>query len=277
MFGEGAHGVLGTSDKGQAAMAGLAVALVLLAGCAGPGNAPEELDRVWSETVVDVMGQPPTPVSALPPVPPRGESRLPAVVYLHGCGGRGNTAHSHIRFFKLRGYAVFAPDHWSRPNAQAVHCDADTARSFAGPEVNALRHAEARRVRRGLRGLAWIDQERVVLVGHSQGANAAASYPHKGDFAKIVAIAGDCHFGVESHTPLLTVAARNDAWHARSPRKCKDFSGPQFESLTVAGGDHNVILDASYLAPPEEQARDTILEFLARQDAGGGIKLRIGG
>ena len=269
----------GSGHRGAGVLApcGMLALLALVVGCAGSSDAPEALDSVWNGTLVDIMGQPPMPVSALGPVPPRGQSRSPAVVYLHGCNGRGNTAHSHIRFLKLQGYAVFAPHHGSRPNAQADHCDGNTARRFARPEINRLHHAEARRIRRGLRGLSWIDQERVMLVGHSDGANAAASYPHDGDFAKIVAIAGDCRHGIAHNTLLLTIASQNDAWHARSSRKCKDFSGPKFESLTVLGGDHNFILDASHLAPPEEEARDTILEFLARQDRSRGIKLRIGG
>ena len=98
-----------------------------LVGCVTNANSPNEQAKIWNDTIIDINGHPPRPVSDIASFAPVPQEKMPAVVYLHGCGGRGNSAHSHIRFFKLMGFAVFAPNHHSRSNA-VTQCDPDKAK-----------------------------------------------------------------------------------------------------------------------------------------------------
>ena len=237
---------------------------VVLSACTTTTQAVDDnLDeRIWQETTVDIMGRRSTSVEELSPEQSPTDATVPAVIYLHGCGGRGNTATSHVRFFKLQGYAVFSPDHYVRPDAK-TECDYNTARVWATKSTREKRIEEAEIVRQRLRSLSWVDQYRVYLVGHSQGGWAAAHYRKAGDFTGIIAIATACGEGIEHHTPLLTIAAKRDEFAIKNNAiTCAEHYGRKATHLVVEGGDHNFIMDTSYLAEPEKQARDSILSFL---------------
>jgi dienelactone hydrolase len=243
------------------------VALLIETGCATATD-PATRERIWQETVVDVMGRPPTDVRRLADLATLAEPATPAVVYLHGCGGRGNTAHSHIRFFKLQGFAVFAPEHHTRADAIS-QCDQDTARTWQKPGTRTKRVEEATLVRDRLRQLPWIDQQRVYLAGHSEGGWAVAAYPYEGDFAGIIVIGASCGDRLESHTPVLTIAARHDQFAINSNAiTCATYRQANATHLVVEGGDHNFIIDAEPMPPSARQARDAILGFLAGSPAG---------
>lgn len=236
-------------------LAGLVIFL-----CVPYANAESSvLEQVWQETIIDMLGREPFEVRQSPSLSELSSEKMPVVVYLHGCGGRGNSAHSHIRFFKLQGFVVFAPDHYTRDDAR-TECDISRGIAWAGEHTKRKRIEEAAIVRDKLRQIDWVDQDNVYLVGHSQGGWAAAHYRTAGDFKGIISIAGACGEKPQYHTPLLTITASQDEF-MRGSITCDQYPAMNANHLLVDGGDHNFILD-TWLAKPERRARDAILKFM---------------
>lgn len=193
-------------------LARLALCLFILCGCRTPGDI-DELERSFE------FGQNRVPDTALQPGEFRALSeirehpaswktdvatkklkpgaRLPAVIYLHGCAG--NTAgYQWAAQFNRWGYAFFAPDSLARPRRSLC----GSGRSSMIRHRIPMRLQELEYALQQLRQLDWIDQQRLVLMGSSEGAQAASSY--RGDaFAAVVLIGTDCRFvGGSPRTPV---------------------------------------------------------------------------
>ncbi|PWR17968.1 dienelactone hydrolase family protein [Zavarzinia compransoris] len=96
----------------------------------------------------------------------RPDTRLPVIVFLHGCSG---DMAGVPELFVKKGFAVVAPWSFARPDRPASCGD-------VGPETLRWRLDEARWTLERLRGLPWVDSHGLALMGASEGGLAAAQY-----------------------------------------------------------------------------------------------------
>ena len=174
-------------------------------------------------------------------------TRLPAVIYLHGCAGN-TVGETWARTFSRLGYAFFAPDSLARPRRSLC----GTGRTRMITERIPMRTEEALYAVQELRKADWIDPNRIVLMGSSEGAQAASVY-NGTEFAAIVLSATDCRFSGGSPkaphgVPVLNMVGENDSQGGGSG--CPHFGRkePGSRRVVIKGAGHKL---ASY---PQAQA-----------------------
>lgn len=199
--------------------------LLLLAGCAassGQGGS-EAVERTWLQgqhqlpasalregqyTMLDEIRDHPLDwgnVVAMQKL--KAGVRLPAVIYLHGCAGNRNGDSWSAEVNRL-GFAFFAPDSLARPRQSM--CGTGRMTSIRIP----LRTRELRYALAQLQQLSWIDQQRIVLIGFSEGAQTAAAYRGEG-FAAVVLMGTNCKFSggspqTQAGVAVLSLKGAND-------------------------------------------------------------------
>ncbi len=193
-------------------------------------------------------------LEALGKGPPR-----PVVVYLHGCGGFGNSGKTNAGMLAAAGFVVVAPDSFARP-ARVKTCNAKT-HSAAGPkgiyaEIIAWRLEELERALHGLKAYAWVDRSNLFLFGHSQGSNAVAYYDGAAFKARVMT-GTRCSRGYRAPAdePGLAVSSVDDPWFRGRPVKCLDYTGRTALKVLMLDGKEHVTARV-----PE--GRRAILEFL---------------
>ena len=187
--------------------------LLLLCGCAVGFSAPP--------AGPDDVSIPPlaVPHSRMPtdPIPatfklPDGKGPFPAVIVLHGCGGRGPSQLLWAQRLNAWGYAALIPDSMTPRGIKRV-CEPD-AQPFVTPRdrVGDIGSAVA-----WLRGRPEIDPRRIAVLGQSHGGAAAALATQRryADFHLRAAIDyyGPCVDPADHGTvPLLVLAGELDDW-----------------------------------------------------------------
>jgi poly(3-hydroxybutyrate) depolymerase len=177
-------------------------------------------------------------------------TKIPAVIYLHGCAGNTAGAAWSKKFDEL-GYAFFAPDSLARPRRSLCYQGQMKSRRIP------WRTEELRYALQQLRQLGWIDQDRIILMGSSEGAQAASRYDGR-EFAAIVLSATDCRFSggspnAPSDVPVLNMVGANDT--KGGGRGCRI-------SRTVGGSRSLRIKGAGHKLPGYSQAREALEQFL---------------
>ena len=196
------------------------------------GSNPAPVIGRWSDTrLQSVIGK----LSA--------DSRVPAVVYLHGCSGIGAEEESGKLFLVERGFAVFLPDSFAR-GARRSNCNTNTLARSLAPETHGLRLEELRFAVDRVRALPWVDARRIYILGFSEGGLAAARYDGD-DVAGIVIFSWHCDGtppfrGIQAPAsiPLLTVLGTDDPWYrSKAGKHCGDFfdERPLSRSLLIEG------------------------------------------
>ena len=178
--------------------------------------------------------------------------KVPAVIYLHGCAGntKGDVWAGH---FSNMGYAFFAPNSLARPRQSL--CYTGNMNSLRIP----MRREELNYALQQIRKADWIDQDRVILMGSSEGAQAASDYDGR-EFAAIVLSATDCRFSGGSPNapagiPVLNMVGANDT--KGGGMGCRI-------SRTVGGSRHLRIKGAGHKLPGYSQAREALEQFLKK-------------
>ena len=166
-------------------------------------------------------------------------TRLPAVIYLHGCAGN-TVGETWARTFSRSGYAFFAPNSLARPRKSLCH----TGRTRMITERIPMRMEEALYALQELRKADWIDPNRIVLMGSSEGAQAASVY-NGTEFAAIVLSATDCRFSGGSPkaprgVPVLNMVGENDRQGGGSG--CPHFGRkePGSKRVMIEGAGHKL-------------------------------------
>ena len=151
------------------------------------------------------------------------------------------------------GYAFFAPDSLVRPRQSLCGSGLGTMIDYRIP----MRLDELDYTLRQLRKADWIDQKQIILMGSSEGAQAASDYGGR-EFAAIVLSATDCRFSggspyAPSDIPVLNMVGANDT-----------KGGGMGCSITriVGGSRHLIIEDAGHKLPMFAQAREALERFL---------------
>jgi len=196
-------------------------------------------------------------------------TKVPAIVYLHGCDGIGVEEESSRITFMEAGYAVFFPDSFARIGRRA-NCLTGDHSTHTAPEAHAFRIEEIAYARAQLRTLPWIDQARVFAIGFSEGGMALAGYDRR-DFARIVITGWHCdgegrYKGLRTPTdvPVLTIVATDDPWYqAKKGRHCGQYFGDRdnARSMVLQNNGHAIINSENL--KNAGMAKRAILEFLA--------------
>ncbi len=185
--------------------------------------------------------------------------KFPAVLYLHGCNGVGNGGRKDGTFLSSQGYAVFMPRSLARDRAPS--CDPESKKSGLIPEIRAYRQQEIAYSLDRIRELPFIDQNKLILMGHSEGC--AAVLHNKSDAFQLF-IASGCHckrtgIRLPKDKPLLIYRSENDPWSKVRDNNCLPIIDGRPEgsrSLLLPGDAH--------WAGDHTEVRAAILEMLRR-------------
>ena len=179
--------------------------------------------------------------------------KLPIAIHMHGCGGIGENddAYAYRDILLSQGYGVFMPDSFQRPGRDRL-CGQGGMH-----ERIALRQSEIRYALKEIRKLTWVKQDQLVLMGFSEGGNAADNW-YTNDFAGLIILGSACtHSGgsptAPDEVPVLAIVGEADDY--RPGMSCtisRSIGGSK--SVVISGGDHWI---ASY-----SQTKDSILKFL---------------
>jgi dienelactone hydrolase len=170
-------------------------------------------------------------------------TKAPAVLVLHGCSGIFPSPTAYRVFFMEHGFAVFEPDSFARPGHS---CESS---SLNGRKED-LEYAYER-----IRALPWVDQDRIVLLGISQGGRVVSLWSEPG-FAAHIILANNCGGRspqASAGIPVLAVVGEKDGYyHGSSCKISRKIKGSR--SIVIADAPHGII---DYLET--EQAMEEIL------------------
>jgi dienelactone hydrolase len=160
----------------------------------------------------------------------RPGAKAPAVLMLHGCTGLARGPAPTLLLLMKRGYAVFAPDSFARPGRT---CNMNTLYKRTEELAYALDKIQQ---------LPWVDSDRIVLMGVSQGGATVAQWDKPGFQAHVI-LADNCggrQPPAPSGTPVLAVVGENDDYFAGSSCDItRTIKGSK--SIVIAGANHDVV------------------------------------
>jgi len=188
--------------------------LLAVSACVTPlPNDPDELRRTWDQAEIrlDLGGDlavfgrlaDPRTKAVLARIP--AGRKLPVVVYLHGCAGlKWSRGEAFFERLARAGYVLVAPDSFARSYRPKMCGSANAWK-------DAVRNSEIRFAAEQLAGLPWADQDKLVLMGHSEGGEIVAAYPGEEFKARIVS-AAFCWRGIDSPGETLAISVAKDYW-----------------------------------------------------------------
>ena len=157
-------------------------------------------------------------------------AKTPVALVMHGCSGIIRNPVAYRLFLMELGFAVIEPDSFARPGHSC--------------EVRALnaRMADLGHAYKMIRELPWADQNRIVLVGISQGGAAVARWDQPG-FAAHIILANNCDGGLPGAPegiPVLAVVGEDDEYYKGSSCDVKrTLKGSQ--SIVIPHAPHGII------------------------------------
>ena len=218
--------------------------------------------RVWLPANAAVNGRRVSEVERVLAAMP-AETRLPSVIYAHGCRGFEDDVTTWASVLSGAGYAVFAPDAAARGDRPPV-CDTSTLYAHADLPRFARREAEVRYVYRQMLTLSWVVPQAVFLLGFDHGGVMAAGWPTR-EFAGIVITGWTCTapdikggLFTPADRPVLALrweedpVFRDPAWNG----DCEVHLGPR-------PGSRSIVLEGrGHSTATSPDARAAVLRFL---------------
>jgi dienelactone hydrolase len=165
---------------------------------------------------------PPNPIPAILKVP-AGKGPFPAVIVLHGCGGRSGSQLLWANRLNEWGYAALVPDSLT-PRGVATVCQPGLQPLVTGRDrVGDIGSAAA-----WLRTQPAIDPARIAVLGQSHGGSTAALsvqsiYASIGLRAAIDYYGGCSEPAMQGDVPLLVLAGEADDWGNPAAR-CRAYA-----------------------------------------------------
>ncbi|MFT5111049.1 MAG: dienelactone hydrolase [Parasphingorhabdus sp.] len=127
-------------------------------------------------------------------------AKVPAALVMHGCSGLIRSPTAYRVLLMQNGYAVFEPDSFARPGHT---CNFETL--YRRTEDLAYAYEQISK-------LPWVDSDRIVLLGISQGGRAVAKWNQPG-FAAHIILDNNCSRGIPkapTNTPVLSIVGSKD-------------------------------------------------------------------
>lgn len=154
-------------------------------------------------------------------------AKAPAVLFLHGCSGiiRGGVGYRIL--LMAEGYAVFEPDAFARPG---YSCDTSSI---------SMRREEVTYALGQIRALPWVDQDRIVLMGFSQGGKTVGSWEEPGFVAHVILMA-PASARAPVDVPVLAVAGAEDSYADPVSYQTNSRTGVS-NSVLIAGAGHDIL------------------------------------
>ncbi len=160
------------------------------------------------------------------------DRKHPLVLFMHGCAGIRDLHRRIITNFRSLGYAVIAPDSFTRLGRKA-DCKPTGRKRF----TISLRTDEIRYALTQIPKLDWVDQSRLVLAGFSEGGNTVAEYGGEDAFVGYIVMGWDCRHGLYPSGPVLAIQG------ARDPQKkgrCSVAFREKSDSIIVQKAKHDI-------------------------------------
>ena len=238
---------------------------------------PAEMRRAWDAAIVRVPDRDGKSVEASVSELETGRFRFarkqPAVVYLHGCSGFWPGTHRRVKFLADAGFVVIAPASLARKK-YPQSCDVDDYQAGMYRPTLKMRQADAGYAIEQLGKLPFVDGDRIVLMGLSQGGITAATFKARNRQQKLRAriIEGwTCnddwpeYNGVQAPAsePVLALVGSDDPWYENeSNGDCERF-------LNADNGSVSVVYEDEPLASRHElleydTPKKDVLKFLRR-------------
>ncbi|WP_407854523.1 dienelactone hydrolase family protein [Burkholderia gladioli] len=157
-------------------------------------------------------------------VRPEVGGRIPVVLHMHGAYGIGECEAVMATICNECGFAFVAPDSFARRYRKS-NCIAGTIESGTFPPADVYRRAELIHAHEQLMNTAWVDPDRVVLSGYSEGGEAVAVWGHLVRCRAAIITAWSCRAPAEwgwadglrlpAGLPVLQALAQGDPWFDR--------------------------------------------------------------
>jgi dienelactone hydrolase len=142
--------------------------------------------------------------------------RYSTIVYMHGCTGQGSLA--PLVAFAKAGFAVIAPNSFSRAY-RPLQCRPSKKTGGENIFVYDFRLVEISYALQRMAALPWINNDRLYLVGTSEGGVAAALYRGE-EFRARVITQWTCHglpfvrgLAAPPGEPVLAIVRGDDPWY----------------------------------------------------------------
>lgn len=180
-------------------------------------------------------------------------TKLPVVLYMHGCRGIGSETEQYRRSLLSQGYGVFIPDSFKRPGRLACR-DEGSLSHRVGLRIEEIEHALIK-----IRELPWVDQNQVILMGFSEGGNAVDNWSKKGFSAHII-IGSACTLSggrpaAPDDIPVLAIVGGNDDY--RPGQSCSI-------QRTIGGSKSVIIAGAGHRISGYDETQNSIKTFLSQ-------------
>jgi dienelactone hydrolase len=239
-----------------------------LAACGTPFDPSKDVELTWDQAYVHIPGLLPTIKEFREDyiARERPNTKFPTVIYMHGGGRIGTSAHGDMEVAREAGLAVIALNSFARerpenPGANLMSRCRSCWDIFRA--IFALRTAELAYALEQVQHLSWVDQNNLFIWGHSEGGYTVAAY--KGSISKARLITGTgCAYGFRAEEPALAVISRRDPYVAKHrlehtyPSTCLRVSGnaSNLTYVELPGNIHN--------AAQTPEGRKAFIEFLQR-------------
>ena len=196
-----------------------------------------DISKSWQDAVVLVPGNIFTKTVYTVTV----DKPMPVVILMHGCSGIQQHETQWAHFLKSQGYIVVLPDSFAIPG-RVMNCDSSSNTPNLGlVPVKRIRPAEVEYTMLQLRKEYWVDKNNIFLMGHSEGAMAAANSPELG-FNAVVISSFICNNGVGASitTPVMAISYESDPYFVNKNYMCKDKWGdrPNAKQIVLSGHGH---------------------------------------
>ena len=179
-------------------------------------------------------------------------TKVPAVLYLHGCAGISYEAWVYTQLLVEEGYAVFIPDSFEREGGRLPCSQWGSLQYRVSQRTEEAKYALTR-----ILELDWVDQEKIVLMGFSEGGNTVDNWSQSG-FAAHIIIGSACTLvggspAAPPDVPVLAIVGSNDEF--RPGLSCNVYR-------TICGSSSIVIQGAGHAIAEYPETQEAILTFL---------------
>ncbi|AOJ04002.1 hypothetical protein WS70_19065 [Burkholderia mayonis] len=175
----------------------------------------DDLARAWEGALVARPGR---------IVGRAADDKLPVVLHMHGAYGIGECEEVMAAISNELGLAFVAPDSFARKYRRS-NCIAGTIESGTFPPADIYRRAEILHAFSELKKTPWVDANRIILSGYSEGGEAVAVWGHLVPCCAAIVTAWSCCAPAEwnwadglrlrADLPVLQVIADGDPWFDR--------------------------------------------------------------